>query len=135
MTDEMNTTTVTEKSFFISTVSNEPAAALILALGSFLPTMFTCGLCLNNTCTSIFLNFLKIINNVAGCLWPIEGMPALLQTLTQLQPMTLATAAERYILSYGKDITFPPVWISFLATIAWSLFFIILSVLVLRYKK
>uniref|UniRef100_T1J7I9 ABC-2 type transporter transmembrane domain-containing protein n=1 Tax=Strigamia maritima TaxID=126957 RepID=T1J7I9_STRMM len=72
---------------------------------------------------------------ISGILWPKLGMSIFLQKLSLGLPHTLAAESMRWIMLRGKDITWVTVWPGFLSTIAWASVFIILSMIVMRFKQ
>jgi ABC-type polysaccharide/polyol phosphate export permease len=54
-----------------------------------------------------------------GILWPIEGMPLVMQYFTYLLPCTLATESIRSIISRGWGFTHFRVWPGFANSIIW----------------
>jgi len=73
--------------------------------------------------------------SIAGVIWPVEGMPIVLQYISSGLPLTLATSALRSMLTRGWDIDEPEVYHGFLATIAWIILFLTISMVVLKFKR
>ncbi|PSN33181.1 hypothetical protein C0J52_26299 [Blattella germanica] len=101
-----------KKGFVISAICELERNAIQLALGSFYPTLL-----------------------LSGVIWPIEGMPCVLQYFSLGLPLTMATTALRCILSRGWTIVERDVYNGFISTIVWILVFLSISMLVLKFKK
>uniref|UniRef100_T1IGU0 ABC transmembrane type-2 domain-containing protein n=1 Tax=Strigamia maritima TaxID=126957 RepID=T1IGU0_STRMM len=95
--------------FLISCICNEESSAMMLAVGSFYPLLL-----------------------LSGTIWPIESMPTALQHFSTGLPQTLAMKSMRWILSRGRGLTWRPVYIGYLVTCGWTMFFI-LNILVYTY--
>jgi len=93
--------------FLISTICSEEIHAVLLAIGSFFP------------------NFL-----LAGMVWPIQGMPVILQWISLVLQCTLACESMRSIVSRGWGITHRNVWPGFLSTAAWISVYWTLTILI-----
>uniref|UniRef100_T1IGT9 Uncharacterized protein n=1 Tax=Strigamia maritima TaxID=126957 RepID=T1IGT9_STRMM len=98
--------------FFVSAVCNDESSAMMLAVGTVFPVLLT-----------------------SGFIWPIQGMPNIIQSISKFLPLTTAINAMGWILLHGRGITWEPVWKGFAVTWAWIFAFIILSVITLRFKK
>lgn len=98
--------------FVISAICELERNAIQLALGSFYPTLL-----------------------LSGVIWPIEGMPLVLRYVSLCLPLTLATTSLRSILARGWSIMEPDVYMGFVSTIAWIALFLIVTVLVLKFKR
>ncbi|XP_037919474.1 ABC transporter G family member 23 isoform X2 [Hermetia illucens] len=98
--------------FVISAVCELERNAIQLALGSFYPTLL-----------------------LSGVIWPIEGMPIVLRYISLVLPLTLATSSLRCILARGWDLLMSDVYLGFIATIAWILLFLVITMIVLRVKR
>lgn len=98
--------------FVISAACELERNAIQLALGSFYPTLL-----------------------LSGVIWPIEGMPIVLRYIALCLPLTLATTSLRSILTRGWPITEPDVYMGFMATLIWIALFLIVTMLVLKFKR
>ncbi|XP_054273390.1 ABC transporter G family member 23 isoform X3 [Macrosteles quadrilineatus] len=98
--------------FVISAICELERNAIQLALGSFYPTLL-----------------------LSGVIWPVEGMPLVLQYISACLPLTLATTSLRSILTRGWYITEPDVWLGFVSTITWIVLFLSISLIVLKMKR
>lgn len=98
--------------FVISAICELERNAIQLALGSFYPTLL-----------------------LSGVIWPIEGMPLVLRYVALGLPLTMATTSLRSMLTRGWAITEPDVYNGFLATIIWIALFLIITLVVLKFKR
>jgi len=98
--------------FVISAICELERNAIQLALGSFYPTLL-----------------------LSGVIWPVEGMPQLLQYISACLPLTLATTSLRSILTRGWGLTEPDVWHGYVSTIIWIALFLSISLIVLKIKR
>ncbi|XP_049278576.1 ABC transporter G family member 23 isoform X1 [Anopheles funestus] len=98
--------------FVISAICELERNAIQLALGSFYPTLL-----------------------LSGVIWPIEGMPLVLRYVSLCLPLTLATTSLRSILARGWSIMEPDVYMGFVSTIAWIALFLVITMLVLKFKR
>ncbi|CAH2004698.1 unnamed protein product [Acanthoscelides obtectus] len=98
--------------FLISAVCTQERDAAQLALGSFYPTLM-----------------------ISGVLWPIEALPWGLRYFALLMPLTLATTAMRSIMLRGWGFGWSDVYLGFIATCAWIMTFLIMTLLFLRLKN
>ncbi|XP_017774597.1 PREDICTED: ABC transporter G family member 20 [Nicrophorus vespilloides] len=98
--------------FVVATICDNERTATYLSLGSFLPIVMLCGI-----------------------IWPIEGMHYSLQTIAYVLPLTKCTESLRYILAKGWTIDYREVYTGFISISAWIFFFLILSILLLKFKK
>jgi len=62
-------------------------------------------------------------------------MPKMLRDVAYLLPETLACESMRSILNRGWDISHPAVWPGFVSSLAWSVIFWILAILVARFSR
>ncbi|CAH0721324.1 unnamed protein product, partial [Brenthis ino] len=98
--------------FVISAACELERNAIQLALGSFYPTLL-----------------------LSGVIWPIEGMPWALRGAALCLPLTLATGALRAVLTRGWPLSEPDVYLGFVATLSWIALFLIVTILILRFKR
>ncbi|KAF5284913.1 hypothetical protein FQA39_LY16868 [Lamprigera yunnana] len=91
------------------TCEKETTAAYIL-MGSFLPMLLVCGI-----------------------VWPIEGMNYVLQLFSYILPLTKPVETMRSIMQRGSGIDDSTVYGGFITIGLWTLVFLIISVLVLKY--
>lgn len=98
--------------FVISAICELERNAIQLALGSFYPTLL-----------------------LSGVIWPIEGMPVVLRYVSLCLPLTLATSSLRSILTRGWSILDEDVYLGFASTIAWIAIFLVITLLVLKFKR
>jgi len=98
--------------FVVSTVTETERTATYLALGSFLPIVMLCGI-----------------------VWPIQGMHYLLQALSTFLPLTKTAESLRFIMAKGWTLEHESVYMGFISITIWLLAFMIMSILVLKFKK
>ncbi|KDR16091.1 ABC transporter G family member 20-like [Zootermopsis nevadensis] len=98
--------------FLVSALCDNLTTANYLALGSFYPYIFLCGM-----------------------LWPLEGMPAFLRTFALCLPGTIPIVSMHDILRRGKGILESQVYIGFLITIAWIFIECGACVAILKFKS
>lgn len=98
--------------FVIACAVDTERTATYVAMGSFLPIVMLCGI-----------------------IWPVEGMFPLLQFVTAFLPLTKPTESLRSILQRGWDISNPSVYNGFISISSWVLVFLILTILLLKFKK
>ncbi|TMW50905.1 hypothetical protein DOY81_004016 [Sarcophaga bullata] len=98
--------------FVIACAVDTERTATYVAMGSFLPIVMLCGI-----------------------IWPIEGMYPLLQFVTAFLPLTKPTESLRSILQRGWDMSNPSVYNGFISITSWVLVFLILTILLLKFKK
>ncbi|XP_050536009.1 ABC transporter G family member 23 [Daktulosphaira vitifoliae] len=98
--------------FVVSCVTDNERNATYLAMGSFLPIVMLCGI-----------------------IWPVEGMHAVMKTISFFLPLTQSTESMRSMLARGWPITEPTVYIGFCSTLIWITIFLTSSVLLIKFKK
>lgn len=98
--------------FVISAICELERNAIQLALGSFYPTLL-----------------------LSGVIWPIEGMPVVLRYVAYFLPLTQATTALRCMLTRGWGLDEPEVYLGFIATLTWILLFLVVTMVVLKFKR
>ncbi|XP_030375746.1 ABC transporter G family member 20 [Scaptodrosophila lebanonensis] len=98
--------------FVISCAVDTERTATYVAMGSFLPIVMLCGI-----------------------IWPIEGMYPLLQSITLFLPLTKPTESLRSILQRGWDMSYPTVYYGFISISAWVVVFLVLTILLIKFKK
>ncbi|KAK4876227.1 hypothetical protein RN001_012649 [Aquatica leii] len=98
--------------FAISCAVDNERMATYIAMGSFFPFVL-----------------------LSGIVWPIEGMHYLLQLCSFFLPLTKATESLRSILQRGWGFSSQVVYMGFIAISLWSLIFLILSIILLKFKK
>ena len=86
----------------LSAVCPDEIYATTLCIGAFFPTVI-----------------------VGGILWPLESMPFWLKYISQVMPSTLAIESLRSILMRGWGLEHIQVWMGFLVTFFWLLFFLV----------
>uniref|UniRef100_T1J7J5 ABC transmembrane type-2 domain-containing protein n=1 Tax=Strigamia maritima TaxID=126957 RepID=T1J7J5_STRMM len=72
---------------------------------------------------------------MSGILWSTLGMSNFVQKVSQALPHTLAVESMRWIMLRGRGMSWSPVWLGLVSTIAWIFGFIILSAIVMRIKQ
>ncbi|CAL8146182.1 unnamed protein product [Orchesella dallaii] len=97
--------------FLIAVFCSDEFQAVLLAMGTFFPNVL-----------------------LAGVIWPPEGMVKALQYVSYFLPCTWACESMRSIVSRGWGIMHRDVWPGFLSTLAWTVVYWILTVVVHRIK-
>jgi huntingtin len=95
----------------ISAFCDEENSAVMVALGSFYPNLMLCGV-----------------------IWPVEGMPKVLQYISKVLPQTYAVEGLRALMLRAWDFSYEIVWMSYLVTTSWMLFFLILAAIIFRIR-
>ncbi|KAJ9584688.1 hypothetical protein L9F63_020970 [Diploptera punctata] len=98
--------------FVIATVCEEERTAVYLSMGSLLPIIMLCGIC-----------------------WPVEGMHIILRYWSFALPLTFPTESLRALMARGWGVQKTKVYVGFVSTIIWTAGFLIVSVLILKYKR
>uniref|UniRef100_T1J8M6 Uncharacterized protein n=1 Tax=Strigamia maritima TaxID=126957 RepID=T1J8M6_STRMM len=96
----------------ISAFCEEEHTAIMFALGSFYPNLL-----------------------LSGIIWPLEGMPWFLRYISYGLPQTYPTEALRAMLTRGWGITHGPVLRGFAVTLGWLGFFIILTMIAMKFRR
>src|SRR4051812_19980040 len=86
--------------FMVSSVCHEERPATMLSLALFYPNLI-----------------------LSGLVWPIEGMPYVLRMISYFLPQTMAIKSMRSIIARGLYITDWQVYIGFLSSIGWIIFY------------
>ena len=73
--------------------------------------------------------------NIAGIIWPVEGMPWFLQQVVWYLPCTAACQAVRDVMSKGWGITRPTVYMGYVASVAWIAIFLLSALAVVKLKS
>ena len=79
-------------------------------------------------------NYNLIFMLQSGCIWPVEGMPRVLQWLSFSLPTTIPGIALRGLLDKGYAIDDPQVYSGFLVAFGWTAALIVLCFIRLRLK-
>ncbi|XP_038064828.1 ABC transporter G family member 20-like [Patiria miniata] len=72
---------------------------------------------------------------MSGIIWPIQSMPDVLYYISICLPQTYANEGLRDILSKGWGMEHVEVWLGYVITLAWAIFFLSMSALFLRIRK
>lgn len=107
--------------------------------------MGICGMCygflISVCCTShTVANFITTgsfypIILLCGCIWPIEGMPTILQWLSMTLPTTIPGLSLRNILDKGYSLDDPQVYQGFLVIFGWTTVLVVFCFFGLRAKS
>ncbi|PSN57701.1 hypothetical protein C0J52_00297 [Blattella germanica] len=98
--------------YTVASLVDSDRTATYVAMGSFLPMLLLCGIC-----------------------WPIEGMHYILRIISNILPLTFITESLRAIMGRGWDLQHKTVWVGFVSTLGWTVMFLIMSILLLKFKK
>lgn len=98
--------------FFIGSLCNEEIEAALLAMAIFFPNMA-----------------------LSGIIWPIEGMPVVLQYIAYMLPCTLTSEAMRSIFTRGWPFSHPNVWPGYISLLGYILLYFLLTVLIQKFKS
>lgn len=98
--------------FLISAACNTERSCILMTLSTFYPTLL-----------------------ISGVIWPIEGMPRFLYYISWHLPLTRGISALRSIIIRGWGLTHHIVYLGFFYTIAWTMVFLVLSVIIFKYKR
>ena len=97
--------------FLLSTLFSNYGDAMHGAIGSFFPMMF-----------------------LSGIIWPLEGLPVILQKISWYLPLTAAVQAMRDVMARGWNISYSSVYAGIGITIAWISIFMLLSCLAMKIR-
>jgi ABC-type multidrug transport system permease subunit len=103
---------VTTTGLVVSATCHQENTAVMMILGTFYPNLI-----------------------LSGIIWPLEAMPYWIRWFSYIQPQTLPTETLRHVLSRGWGITEYGVYIGFVVTIGWMLFFLVAAAVIFRYNK
>jgi len=98
--------------FLISALCDSQAVAMQLSIGSFYPNLL-----------------------LSGILWPVEGMPVLLRTISKFLPNTLSCQAMRDIMLRGWGIEREEVYLGVVSSCVWITLFLSLSWITIRIRN
>ncbi|CAF4275858.1 unnamed protein product, partial [Rotaria sp. Silwood2] len=94
-------------------------------------TIFTTEINAHQITMSIFYPVLLL----SGIVWPLEGQPIWLRTISKWLPMTKAIDAMRGILLKGWCIKHLLVQQAFMVTFIWSMGFLILALIIFNCRR
>ena len=131
----------------ISTIFTTEVNAHQVTMATFYPVLLLSGKCQDGEHFFRGKNRLRCL----GIVWPLEGQPLWMRTVTKWLPMTKAIEAMRGILlkgnvrrkKYSIDERFDLGWSieyiavqqAFLITFAWSMFFLILTMFIFNCRR
>ena len=95
----------------LSTVFSQQTTAMQCAIGSFYPILL-----------------------LSGILWPVEGMPKILQKISWYLPLTAAVQAMRDVMTRGWNISHSSIYSAIGITTAWTLIFLTLSWIAMKIR-
>ena len=96
----------------VSSLCDNEQDAIQVALGSFYPNLL-----------------------LSGIIWPLEGMLPELRYFSYILPQTYACQAMRGMLSRGWGLSWPDVYTGYLVTFAWTVIQLILSSIILKWRR
>ncbi|CAM4940454.1 unnamed protein product [Rotaria socialis] len=102
-----------------------------MTFGLVISTIFTTEINAHQVTMSIFYPVLLL----SGIVWPLEGQPIWMRTITEWLPMTKAIDAMRGILLKGWGIQHLVVQQAFWITSIWSMFFLILTLFIFNCRR
>jgi ABC-type multidrug transport system permease subunit len=70
---------------------------------------------------------------ISGIIWPLNGMPQFMQYVSYVSPLTYSAEAMRAIMSRGWSITYATVWLGIGTSLAWSLLFNIIALVLFSF--
>ncbi|XP_022701989.1 ABC transporter G family member 20-like isoform X5 [Varroa jacobsoni] len=88
----------------ISSICGDEQSAMMLALGTFYPNLL-----------------------LSGIIWPIQSMPRLVRYIAYGLPQTIPTESLRCIMYRGWGIDRDEVWIGYIVSLAWTIFFLLFA--------
>lgn len=71
---------------------------------------------------------------ISGVVWPVEGMPEVLEFISRLMPFTMPIEALRSIMAKGWTITDGLILHAYGITVAWIIFYLLFTFYLLRKK-
>ncbi|KAK5638168.1 hypothetical protein RI129_012463 [Pyrocoelia pectoralis] len=98
--------------FALSSMCPDETSAAYVLLGSFFPMILLCGV-----------------------IWPIEGMAHGLQMVALILPLTQPVESLRSIMQRGWDLSRPAVYHGCITITIWTLLFMTVSVVLLKFKR
>ncbi|XP_054276021.1 ABC transporter G family member 23-like [Macrosteles quadrilineatus] len=98
--------------FMVAVFCDSDMAATFMGLGSFFP-----------------------LSMLSGMMWPMEGMHQVLKSIGWLLPLTLSTEAFRGISARAWGITHPAVYLGFLSSLGWIVYFMVITCIVVKWRK
>ena len=125
--------------FALATVCDEEKNAMLIAIGTILPTVLVSGMikyslsCICIICDKCDANFFRLIST--GAIFPFEALPVLIQYAGYLLPGTLPGDALRSILLRGWGLSYLSVWLGFFSTFAWICVYWSITFIYLKYNK
>lgn len=123
---------VLTKLFGIHILGNDLIVILMYLLGAY--GGVSLGFFLGSVCTeeihAAMIGMVAFFPNLllSGLIWPVEGMPQILQKIAQVLPCTLSAQALRSITSRGWEFTHPNVWPGFAVLVAYIVVYFTLTI-------
>lgn len=98
--------------FLVSSFTDDLATGVIIAVGSFIPTIF-----------------------LSAMIWPVEAMPYFVRYFSYSLPLTKLIESMRAIIIRGWTVSDYNVWDGFFICISWAVVSMVFSIVLLKYKK
>lgn len=98
--------------FLVSTITDDLSSAIVIAVGSFIPTLF-----------------------LSAIIWPVEAMPYYLRYFSYCLPLTKMIESMRSVIIRGWTISDYNVWDGYLICISWTVVTMFLSIIWFKMKK
>jgi len=76
-----------------------------------------------------------IYNKIIGCVWPLEGMPKVLQWMSYTTPTTYPSMSLRGIIYKGYSMSDSEVYIGFLVNLGWIILAFAITVFGVKQKS
>ncbi|KAK7499796.1 hypothetical protein BaRGS_00008887 [Batillaria attramentaria] len=121
-------------------LEGNPAAVLFLILieglcGMCLGIMISCCCDKETSAMQLSLGLVYPLLLTSGIIWPIQAVPAWLEYISEALPLTIATDALRSIMGRGWGIDHMFVWLGFVISIGWAMFFLMVTAVIGRIKR